>query len=200
MDSQDSPRPGPGGSHHLPPYNIVCAFPWGPHPNGVLSQDSQVGVPKLPKVGLPWLWRPITLCVNFRLRWGLNQSYSPRWELFNGMSHATCTQGNRGDSRLLMVANRIANLTLGPSFGHNLCFRCPNGSCEPISNIYVSIDFQWYGELLKPLGVDPCNRSLNIRESTKSPIPNIGVHLRVRGSSPSHSFALSGAWECGSQA
>jgi hypothetical protein len=27
-DSQDSPRPGLGGSHHLPPYNILCAWPW----------------------------------------------------------------------------------------------------------------------------------------------------------------------------
>jgi hypothetical protein len=26
---------------------------------------------------------------------------------------------------------------LGPSFGHNLCFKYPNGSCEPILNIYV---------------------------------------------------------------
>jgi hypothetical protein len=24
-DSQNSPRPGLGGSHHLPPYNILCA-------------------------------------------------------------------------------------------------------------------------------------------------------------------------------
>jgi len=26
-DSQDSPRPGLGGSHHLPPYIIFCASP-----------------------------------------------------------------------------------------------------------------------------------------------------------------------------
>jgi hypothetical protein len=27
MDLQDSPRPRLGGSHHLPPYNILCAWP-----------------------------------------------------------------------------------------------------------------------------------------------------------------------------
>ncbi len=33
-DTQDSPRPGLGGSHHLPPYSILCTTPRGPHPNG----------------------------------------------------------------------------------------------------------------------------------------------------------------------
>jgi hypothetical protein len=40
--------------------------------------------------------------------------------------------------------NQIANLIFNPSFGHNLCFKCPNGSCEPILNIYVPKDFQSY--------------------------------------------------------
>jgi hypothetical protein len=62
MDSQDSPRPKLGGSHHLPPYSILCAWPWDQHPNVILSQDSQVGVPKFPKLGLLQLWRPIILC------------------------------------------------------------------------------------------------------------------------------------------
>jgi hypothetical protein len=128
------------------------------------------------------------------------QSCSPHWELSNGMSHATCTQGNWGDSRLLVVGSQIANLTLRPFFGHNLCFRCPNGPCEPISNIYVSTTFQWSEELFKPLGFDPCNHFLNIWESIETPTPNMGVHLGVWGFFPSHSFALSGAWECDSRA
>ncbi len=33
-DTQDSPRPGLGGSHHLPPYSILCDSPRSPHPNG----------------------------------------------------------------------------------------------------------------------------------------------------------------------
>jgi hypothetical protein len=33
------------------------------------------------------------------------------------------------------------SLIPGLSFGHNLCFKCPNESCEPILNIYISIAF-----------------------------------------------------------
>ncbi len=50
LNSQDSPWPGLGGSHHLPPYSILCVSPRGLHPNGFLSRDSQVRVPKLPKL------------------------------------------------------------------------------------------------------------------------------------------------------
>jgi hypothetical protein len=64
------------------------------------------------------------------LRWGLKQSCSPHQELSNGLWYATCTQGNQGDSWLLMVRVRIVNLIPNPSFGHNLCFRYPNGSCK----------------------------------------------------------------------
>jgi len=51
------------------------------------------------------------------------------------MWHTTYKQGNWGDFLFLMVGSQIANLTLGPSFGHNLFLKCPNGSCEPILNI-----------------------------------------------------------------
>jgi hypothetical protein len=128
-NTQNSPRPGLGGSHHLPPYSILYAFPRGPHPNGILSWDSQVGVPKFPDSGLPRLWGPITFSPDLPLIWGLKQSCSPRQELSNNMWQVTYTQGNRVDSRLLMF---------GPSFEHNLCFKCPNGLCELISDIYDS--------------------------------------------------------------
>jgi hypothetical protein len=49
---QDSPRPVLGGSRHLPPYSILCAWLGDQHPNVILSRDSQVGVPKFPKLGL----------------------------------------------------------------------------------------------------------------------------------------------------
>jgi hypothetical protein len=35
-------------THHLPLYSIHYASPWGPHPNGILFWDSQVGVSKFP--------------------------------------------------------------------------------------------------------------------------------------------------------
>jgi hypothetical protein len=53
-----------------------------------------------------------------------------------------------------MVGSQIGDLISGPSFGHNLCFRCPNGSCEPILDIYVPRAFQWYKKLFNPLGFD----------------------------------------------
>jgi hypothetical protein len=52
MDSLDSSRPGLGGSHHLPPYSILCASSRHLHPNGFLSQDSQGRVSKLSRFGL----------------------------------------------------------------------------------------------------------------------------------------------------
>ncbi len=125
-DTQDSPRPRLGRSHHLPPYSILCASPQGPHPNGFLSRDSQEGVPKLHQPRLPRLWGRITSCVDLRLRCGRKQSCSPRQELFNSMSHIAYTQGNWVNSWLLVVRSQTANLTPGLSFAHNLCFRCPN--------------------------------------------------------------------------
>jgi hypothetical protein len=142
--NSDSPWPGLGGSHHLPPYSILYASPRGPHPNGILSRDSHLEVPKLLKLGFSRLWGPITSRENLEFRWGLKQSYSPCWKLSNSMSHTTCMQVNQVDSWFLMVRSQTINLTPGLSFGHNLCFRYPNGSCELIVNIYVSIAFQWY--------------------------------------------------------
>jgi len=115
-------------------------------------------------------------------------------KLKSDMWHATYTQGNRSDSRLLMVESQIANLTPGLSFDHNLYFKCPNGSCEPILNIYVLKTFQWYKELFNPMSFDPCNRLLKVWESIVIPTPKVGVHLKVWGFNPSHSFALPGAW------
>ncbi len=150
-----------------------------------------MGISKFPKLGLPQFWRPITLCAHLRLRWGLKKSCSFHWEISNNMWHATCTQGNRGDFWFVMVRSQI-----GKSFGYNLCFKYPNGSCEPISDIYVFKDFQWYKELFNLMGFDPCNGSLKIPESIGTPTPKVGVHLGVWGFIPSHSSTLPKAWMC----
>jgi hypothetical protein len=83
-------------------------------------------------------------------------------------------------------------LTPGLSFGHNLCFRCPNEQCEPILDIYVPKTFYWYKDCHKPLRVDPWNRSLKLWESTGTPSPKVGVALGVWGFTPSHFPTLSG--------
>jgi hypothetical protein len=166
------------------PYSIFDAFSQGPHPNGFLSQDFQVEVPKLPKLGFLQLWGLITLCGDLRLGWSLKQSYSLCRKLSNGISHATCTKGNQGDSQLLMVRSQIANLTPSLSFGHNLCFKCPNGSCKPVLDIYVSIAFQWYEELFEPLCFDPCNHFWTFGSPPGLQLPTWEFTLECEGSFP----------------
>jgi hypothetical protein len=202
-DTQDSPRPGLGGSHHLPPYSILCGWPWRLHPNGYFSQDSRVGVPKSRQMGLPGLWSPITLRADLWSRCSLKQSCSSRRELFNAVSHSRIGHREEVDSRLLVVGSQTGSSTPGPSFGHNLCFRCLNEQCEPVLNIYTSRAFQWYKERLNPLRFDPCNCSLKFRKSTRTPSPKVGVALGVWGFTPSHFLTLShtlGSMWCDSQA
>jgi hypothetical protein len=143
-DTQDSPRLGLGGSHHLPPYSILCDSPRDAHPNGF----SLPRVPKSRHAGLPRLWSLITFQADLGSKCDLKKSCSSRPELSNGMSHVVCSQVFRVDSRLLMVGSQNwqtpESSTPGPSFGHNLCFRCPNEQCEPILDIYASRAFHWY--------------------------------------------------------
>ncbi len=169
LDSQDSPRPGLGGSHHLTPYSILCITPLHLHPNDIFSWDSQWGVPKLFRFGLLGLWQLVTPCSNLLLGWGLKQTCSSPQELSNGVSHLTCTYQGWVDSWLLVVGSQIVSLTLDPSFVHNLCCKCLNGSCEAIFNIYASIPFQRYKEHLKARCFDPWNRALRFWESWRTP-------------------------------
>jgi hypothetical protein len=201
-DTQDSPRPELGGSHHLPPYSILCNAPQRLHPNGSLSRDSQdsrAGVPKSRPAGLSRLWSPITLRADLGSKCSLKQSCSSRQELSNGMSHVVCSQVFRVDSRLFLVGSQTGNSTPGPSFGHNLCFICPNEQCEPILDIYVPRSLQWYKECHKPLSFDPLNRSLKFRESTGTPFPQVGVALGVWRLSLTLSYTLGSLW-CDSRA
>jgi hypothetical protein len=53
LDTQDSPWPGLRGSHHLPPYSILCATPWGPHPNDHFVPGLPSGSLEIPSAGTP---------------------------------------------------------------------------------------------------------------------------------------------------
>ncbi len=109
--------------------------------HGVSTQMSfcpktpNLGISKFSKLRFSQFWRPITFYANLWLRWSLMQSCNPFQKLSKDMWHATSTQLNYGDSKLLVVTNQIGNLIFDPSFGHNLCFKYPNGSCEPILDI-----------------------------------------------------------------
>jgi hypothetical protein len=122
-DTQDSPRPGLGGSHHLPPYSILCSSPRKLHPNGYFSRDSRVGVPKSRQMGFPGLWSPITLRADLGSQCSLKQSCSFRRELSNAVLHSRMKHREELDSRLFVVGSQTGNSTPGLSFGHNLCFR-----------------------------------------------------------------------------
>ncbi len=113
-------------THHNPDLQEATTFPL------IVYSLSSRGTNTQMSFCLSQLWRPITLCSNLQLRWCLKQSCSPCQELSNGMWQATCKQVNKSDLWLLVVGNQIGNLTPNPSFGHNLCFKYLNGSCEPI--------------------------------------------------------------------
>jgi hypothetical protein len=166
--SFDSSRLGLGGSHHLPPYSILYVCSWHLHPNGFLSQDSQGGISKLSQFGLLRLWQLITPSSNLRLRWSLKQICSSPQYLSNSVLHSTCTHRDRVDSQLLVIMSQIVNLTPSPSFDHDLCCRCPNGSCEAIFEIYTSRNFQRYKEHLNARCFDPCNQALSFWESRRT--------------------------------
>jgi hypothetical protein len=187
-NTEDSPWPGLGGSHHLPPYSVLCASPRGPHPNGFLSRDSQVGVPKLQQLGLLRLWGRITSCADLWSQWSLMQSCSLRQNIFNGMLRVACMHRNQVDSWLLIVESQTANLTPGHSFGHNLCYKCPNGQCELILGIYVWRFFWWYKERFRERSFDPWNYALKIWESFRDSNSQHGSSLGSVGFMPSHSL------------
>ncbi len=129
--------------------------------------------PEIVPVGVPGLWTLITPDCRVRSQQGLNQSCIPRRDLSNAMSHFQFGGREEVDSRLLVVGSQIASLTPGPSFAHNLGWRCPNGQCKAIFDIYVSRPFQWHQERLNERCFGPCCRALNIRESRRTPNPQL---------------------------
>jgi hypothetical protein len=141
---QDTPRPELGGSHHLPPYSILCNALLRLHPNGSFSRDfpkfESRNCPETVPVGVPGLWELITPDWQVGSRRSLNQSCSPRRDLSNDISHSEFGRREEVDSWLLMVGSQTA-LKPGPSFAHNLGYRCPNGQCEAIFDIYASRPF-----------------------------------------------------------
>jgi hypothetical protein len=126
------------------------------------------GTPK-EEFGLLGLWELITPCSDPRLGWGLKQTYIFLQELSNGVLHSTCTHRDQVDSWLLVVRSQTANLTPDPSFNHNMGWRCLNGSCEAILDIYTSRPFQRCKELFNARCFDPCNQVLSFLESRTTP-------------------------------
>jgi hypothetical protein len=72
-----------------------------------------------------------------------------------------------------VVGSQTASLTPDPSFAHNLSCRCPNDQCKAIFDIYASRPFQRHQEHPNTRCFGPCYRTLNIRESRRTPSPQL---------------------------
>jgi hypothetical protein len=171
-------------THHNPDSGEATTFPHivysAARGRGYIQMAQIPGTPKLKSRNCPeivpvrvsGLWELITPDSRIRSQRGLNQSFSPRQDLSNAVSHSQIECREEVDSRLLVVGSQIANLTPGPSFSHNLGYRCPNDQCEAIFDIYASRPFQWHQEHPNARCFAPCCRALNIRESRRTPTPN----------------------------
>jgi hypothetical protein len=155
----------------------MSLFPGTPKTPGLESRNCPETVPG----GVPGLWELITPDCEVWLRRGLNQTCSPRRDLFNDLSHSQFGRWEEVDSWLLVVGSQTASLTPGPSFAHNLSCRCPNDQCEAIFDIYASRPFQWHQEHLNARCFGSCCRTLNIRESRRTPNPHF---FQVLGFTP----------------
>jgi hypothetical protein len=129
--------------------------------------------PEIVSGGVPGLWELITPDYQVWLQQGLNQTCSPCRDLFNDISHSQFGGREEVDSQLLVVESQIASLTPGPSFAHNLGYRCPNDQCEAIFDIYASRPFQWHQKHVNARCFGPCCRTLNIQESWRTPNPQL---------------------------
>jgi len=145
-------------THHDPDSGEAITFPHivfsAPLRGGYIQMALFPGTPNLESrncpetipVGVPRLWELISPDCQVWSRRGLNQSYSSLWELSNAMLHSWFGFREEVDSRLLVVGNQTASLTPGPSFAHNLGYKCPSDQCEAILDIYTSRPFQRHQE------------------------------------------------------
>jgi len=96
-------------------------------------------VSKFPKLGLLWLWGPITLCAELQLKWGLKQSWNSSSRTFQRYVARHLHTKKSGRFPTFSDRSQIVNLISGLSFGHNLCLKCSNGSCK---SIFYTFTFQ----------------------------------------------------------
>jgi hypothetical protein len=129
--------------------------------------------PETVPVGVLGLWELIIPDCKVRSQRGLNQSCSPRWDLSNDVLHSQFGFREEVDSRFLVVESQTTSLTPGPSFAHNLGCRCPNDQYEAIFDIYAWRPFQWHQKHLNARCFGPYYRILNIRESRRTPSPQL---------------------------
>jgi hypothetical protein len=180
-------------THHGPDSGEATTFPHivfsAPPRWGYIQMALFPGTPKLesrncPETvsdGVPGLWEVITPDCQVWSRQGLNQTCSPRRDLSNDVLRSQFGGREKVDSRLFVVGSQTASLTPGPSFAHNLGYKCPNDQCEAIFDIYASRQFQWHQEHPNARCFGRCCWALNIRESRRAPNPHF---FQVLGFTP----------------
>ncbi len=120
-NSQYSPWLELGGTHHLPPYSILCAQPRGQHPNVILSLDSHLRLLKVRTF-------VILKAHNFVCKPSINVRFKEKLQLLSRafQQYVACH----------LHASKLGRfVTPDPSFGHNLYFKYSNGSYKPILDI-----------------------------------------------------------------
>ncbi len=172
-------------THHGPDSREVTTFPHivfsAARGEGYIQMTHFLGTTKLESrnclknvpVRVLRLWELITPDCRVRSQRGLNQRCSPRRDLCNAVLHFQFECLEKVDSQLLVVGSQTTNLTLGPSFAHNLSCRCPNDQCEAIFDIYASRPFQRHQEHFNEWCFEPCCRTLKIRESRRTLSPQL---------------------------
>ncbi len=199
LDHQTHHGLDPGEATTFP--HIVFSMP---HFEDYIQMALFPGTPKLESrnrpetvlVGVPGLWELIIPDCKVWSRRGLNQTYSPRRDRSNDVWHSQFGGRKEVDSRLLVVRSQIASLTPGPSFAHNLGYRCSNGQGEAIFVIYASRPFQWHQDYLNARCFGPCCRTLNIRESRRTPNPQLWEWEFHPPTSPKVGLRQGITWSC----
>jgi hypothetical protein len=180
LDTQESTRPRLKGSHHLPPYSILYSSQWRLHPNGTNSWTPEMESRNCPS-GTPGTLNGHNSQLQNSIATRSEPSCSPCQDLSNDMLHTQIGCRKEVDSRLVVVGNQTVSLTPTPSFAHDLGCICPNDQCEAIFGIYVSRPFELYQEHPNARCFGPCCRALNIRESRRTPNPQL---FQVLGFTP----------------
>ncbi len=155
-DSQESSWHRLGGSHHLPPYNIICDWPHGLHPNVIFPRTPKLGILKFPKMETP----AILEAHNFLCKLSIDARSKAKLYLSSRTFqwYMACHLHARNSRQFLIFSGQKSNwhLIFDLSFGHNFCCKYSNGSCKPILGIYVSRAFQWSKELFNEFWPSNC--------------------------------------------
>jgi len=125
-----------GRRHHSSPYNILCAFPRGLHPNVFFPTTPTWELQNYnfycPKVLNVHFFSSQVYFENLRAI-----SYSPQKNLSSDVSHAPIEAHLLPTFKGFIVGNQIPNLTLAPSFDHNSCKSSLNEQCKVTLSIYA---------------------------------------------------------------